>query len=205
MSNPHPTDGLARLEYEAKRRAEGADMSDTPRTDDVATNAKPQDGMGLAASLLMQMTDLSRELERENTALRAKLEACERDAAPVAKIVFDCSYEDGKLVSKRNPQIFRTEVDLMQFDPDTPLYAAPASEEDAFVRVPMEPTEELNALRARLKACERDAERYRWLRGDQGPQSARWPRWQIAHWNGVWNDVSGPDMDAAIDAAREKP
>lgn len=43
-------------------------------------------------------------------------------ATPVARIVFDCSYENGKLVSKRNPQIFCESVDLMQYEPNTPLY-----------------------------------------------------------------------------------
>lgn len=49
-----------------------------------------------------------------------------------------------------------------------------------------------------------DAERYRWLRGDAGPHSSRWPRWNVQHWNGVWNPVSGADMDAAIDAAMKE-
>lgn len=50
---------------------------------------------------------------------------------------------------------------------------------------------------------ERDAARYRWLR-EAPPYSARWPRWRIEHWSGVWNPVQGSDMDAAIDAARKE-
>ena len=47
----------------------------------------------------------------------------------------------------------------------------------------------------------KDAERYRFLRGDGGPASVRWPRWEVTHWTGNWNPVSGKELDAAIDAA----
>lgn len=56
----------------------------------------------------------------------------------------------------------------------------------------------LQAL-AKLRA---DADKYRWLRGDCGQASVRWPRWCIQHWAaGTWNQVSGDAMDSAIDAA----
>jgi hypothetical protein len=58
-------------------------------------------------------------------ALRAAIaeqEKCE----PVAKVVFDTRIEQGVLVSKTRPQIFRTEFDLMRLEPDTFLYAHPA-------------------------------------------------------------------------------
>ena len=54
---------------------------------------------------------------------------------------------------------------------------------------------------ARHEALVRDAARYRWLRGDGGPTSVRWPRWMVQHWTGHWNPVQGNEMDAAIDAA----
>lgn len=54
-----------------------------------------------------------------------------------------------------------------------------------------------------LEAMRKDAERYRWLRGDCGPASVRWPRWKVEHWTGQWNPVQGQGMDAAIDAAME--
>jgi len=59
---------------------------------------------------------------------------------------------------------------------------------------------ERDALRA-------DAERYRWLRDGDGPQSSRWSRWRIEHWASpgpTWADIRGADLDAAIDAARAK-
>ncbi len=53
--------------------------------------------------------------------------------------------------------------------------------------------QELALLRA-------DAARYRWLRGDGGPASVRWQRWNIQHWTGFWNPVQWAEMDAAVDA-----
>ena len=44
-----------------------------------------------------------------------------------------------------------------------------------------------------------DANRYRWLRGDGGAHSVRWPRWTIQHWTGFWNPVQAEEMDAAVD------
>lgn len=44
---------------------------------------------------------------------------------PVAQIVFDTKYDSNMtLVSKSRPQIFKTNVDLMGFEPDTYLYTA---------------------------------------------------------------------------------
>jgi len=50
-------------------------------------------------------------------------------------------------------------------------------------------------------ANRRDAERYRWLRGDGGDTSVRWPRWRVEHWKWGWEPLQGAGMDAAIDAA----
>lgn len=57
------------------------------------------------------------------------------------------------------------------------------------------------ALAALVSAAKEDAGRYRWLRGDGGPSSLRWPRWCVQHWTGHWNPVSEFEMDEAIDAA----
>lgn len=56
-----------------------------------------------------------------------------------------------------------------------------------------------------LRRMAQDAARYRWLRGDEGPTSVRWPRWNIQHWTGVWEPVQGEEMDAAVDAAMKTP
>lgn len=60
----------------------------------------------------------------------------------------------------------------------------------------------IDALAARLAEAERDAARYRWLRGGSGPQSVRWSRWSVQHWTGsFWATVQSIGMDVAIDAA----
>ena len=56
-------------------------------------------------------------------------------------------------------------------------------------------------LRAENERTRKDADRYRFLRGDSGPTSKRWPLWQVQYWTGFWNPVQGKEMDAAIDAA----
>lgn len=58
-----------------------------------------------------------------------------------------------------------------------------------------------NTLRNQIADVQKNAERYRFLRGDGGPASVRWPRWRIEHWSGVWNPVQTDAMDAAIDNA----
>ena len=63
-------------------------------------------------------------------------------------------------------------------------------------------SDEIERLRERLAEAERDAARYRWLRGDSGPQSVRWSRWSVQHWTGsFWDTVQSTGMDVAIDAA----
>ena len=57
-----------------------------------------------------------------------------------------------------------------------------------------------------IAEAKRDAERYRWLRGDVPTYSNRWPRWRIEHWQkGAvamgWDSTLGEKLDSAIDAA----
>lgn len=65
----------------------------------------------------------------------------------------------------------------------------------------VDPESDCLEIHPKFDAALKDASRYRWLRGDKGPSSARWPRWDIKHWNGVWNPVQGAEMDDAVDAA----
>jgi hypothetical protein len=69
---------------------------------------------------------------------------------------------------------------------------------------------ERNALKAQPAAqavpsdVERDAARYRWLRGDTCPDhSPRWMEWEVRRWAAPrWtDDLRRADLDAAIDAA----
>lgn len=73
---------------------------------------------------------------------------------------------------------------------------------DAIERLQTENT----SFRAAMKACDavdrKDAERYRWLRGNK-PSSSRWSRWRVEYWNGQWNLMQGSGMDAAIDGAMQ--
>lgn len=64
-------------------------------------------------------------------------------------------------------------------------------------------------LRAELAECKRDAERYRWLRGDAPDHSERWTQWEVRQWKApMWTqDLRRDELDAAIDtalAAKEK-
>ena len=61
---------------------------------------------------------------------------------------------------------------------------------------------ELAAERGRRGAAEKDAARYRWLRGDAPTHSERWPRWNLQRWDGrCWHSLERGALDAAIDAA----
>jgi hypothetical protein len=61
---------------------------------------------------------------------------------------------------------------------------------------------ELTAERERREAAEKDAARYRWLRGDAPTHSERWPRWDLQRWDGrCWHSLVRGALDAAIDAA----
>ena len=63
---------------------------------------------------------------------------------------------------------------------------------------------ELTAERERREAAEKDAARYRWLRGDAPTHSERWPRWNLQRWDGrCWHSLERGALDAAIDAARK--
>lgn len=54
-------------------------------------------------------------------------------------------------------------------------------------------------------AMKQDARRYRdWLRGGANipPESTRWPRWEVRHWDGrYWNTLFAEALDTSIDAA----
>lgn len=55
---------------------------------------------------------------------------------------------------------------------------------------------------ARLEQRDKDAERYRWLRGDAPAESTRWPRWEVRYWDGRgWQNLLRSELDAAIDDA----
>jgi hypothetical protein len=65
----------------------------------------------------------------------------------------------------------------------------------------------LHAECAEDEAIKRDAQRYRWLRGDLCPdQSVRWTQWEVRCWKAPsWTgDLRRADLDDAIDAARGK-
>lgn len=73
---------------------------------------------------------------------------------------------------------------------------------EAVIHVPAHAALRIQHLEARLTEAERDAARYRWLRGGSGPQSVRWSRWSVQHWTGsFWATVQSIGMDVAIDAA----
>lgn len=55
-----------------------------------------------------------------------------------------------------------------------------------------------------LNSEQRDAARYRWLRGDAPPGSERWPRWNLQRWDGrCWHSLERTALDAAIDTAMQ--
>lgn len=64
-------------------------------------------------------------------------------------------------------------------------------------------TGEVERLRAELAAAKRDAERYRWLRGDCPDHSIRWTQWEVRTWLAPqWtSDLRFTHLDVAIDAA----
>ena len=66
-----------------------------------------------------------------------------------------------------------------------------------------EAADEIERLRAELAAAKRDAERYRWLRGDCPDHSIRWTQWEVRTWLAPqWtSDLRFTHLDVAIDAA----
>lgn len=61
-----------------------------------------------------------------------------------------------------------------------------------------------STVKGRVAELEKDAARYRWLRGDAPPHSERWSRWDIQRWEGgFFNPLERETLDAAIDAAIE--
>jgi len=91
--------------------------------------------------------------------------------------------------------------------------AAPATAQAAEIeRLKTESEERLQncaALVAENEQLRKDAERYRWLRGDSCPDhSVRWVRWEVRCWKApFWTaDLRREELDAAIDTAmRETP
>lgn len=65
---------------------------------------------------------------------------------------------------------------------------------------------EITRLRKELAECKRDAERYKWLRGDAPDHSGRWTQWEVRRWKApMWTqDLRRDELDAAIDAATKK-
>ena len=64
---------------------------------------------------------------------------------------------------------------------------------------------EIERLRAELAEAQRDAERYRWLRGDScADHSVRWTQWEVRCWQApLWtHDLRRAELDAEIDRAR---
>lgn len=64
---------------------------------------------------------------------------------------------------------------------------------------------EVERLRAEVDALRKDANRYRWLRGDTcQDHSQRWLQWEVRCW--VWprwtDDLRRSELDNAIDKAR---
>lgn len=76
------------------------------------------------------------------------------------------------------------------------------SERDADL-VLLRASKEIESLRAELAECKRDAERYRWIRGNVPSHSTRWSRWKVEYFYGAsgWNDLRHAKLDAEIDAA----
>lgn len=59
----------------------------------------------------------------------------------------------------------------------------------------------------RIAELERDAARYRWLRGDSCPDhSVRWTQWEVRCWRApFWtDDLRRTDLDEEINAAMRK-
>ena len=52
------------------------------------------------------------------------------------------------------------------------------------------------------EALEKDAARYRWLRGGAPSHSERWARWSLQRWDGrCWHSLEQGALDSALDAA----
>lgn len=67
--------------------------------------------------------------------------------------------------------------------------------------------DEVERLRAELAEATRDAERYRWLRGDSCQEySDRWTQWEIRCWRApFWTtDLRHEHLDDAVDTAMRK-
>jgi len=91
-------------------------------------------------------------------------------------------------VAPRSCPKCRTDLDLIQREEISTLKAT------------------ISRLRAELEECKRDAERYRWLRGDAPDHSGRWTQWEVRRWKApMWTqDLRRDELDAAIDAAMKK-
>ena len=62
--------------------------------------------------------------------------------------------------------------------------------------------DEIQRHQSQLGLDERDAARYRWLRGDVSSESIRWRRWEIRTLSfGCWDPIKYDALDRAVDAA----
>jgi hypothetical protein len=106
----------------------------------------------------------------------------------------------GDLVREVEPQIAWLRAELVEKQADCVGYDARNQVLRDSIASAQNDVSDLIAERDRLR---KDAERYRWLRGDgQHDSSSRWMRWRIEHWGShTWNDLRGAELDDAIDAA----
>lgn len=62
--------------------------------------------------------------------------------------------------------------------------------------------DKLHAIETFQAALRKDAERYRWLRGEADISGERWMRWNLQRWDGRgWHSLELTALDAAVDAA----
>lgn len=93
---------------------------------EIAEHRKVRTSPENVSDVLDAVVRLIRKRANPPHALAAAQETIE-SPEPVAEIVFDTQYEEGKLVSKWRPQVWKLmrNSDLMQFEPGTKLFAHP--------------------------------------------------------------------------------
>lgn len=80
-----------------------------------------------------------------------------------------------------------------------PVFNTPIEQEAAYIIESQQA--EIARLRDEVVELRKDAERYRWLRGDPWfPGAHRWSRWRIEHWSGqAWDPVPNQELDKLVD------
>jgi hypothetical protein len=74
-----------------------------------------------------------------------------------------------------------------------------------FAGLAVDAAEAIAKLSAENAELRKDAQRYRWLRGDVQGHSERWPRWELRRWDGkTWHSLERSALDAAIDEVIRK-